>query len=63
MTTYLITLLGNPPPRLAGGVELDRRTVDAQTDRDLLEAVIDFVRDVEILKDGDTIRIEAQTGE
>ena len=63
MATYLITLHGNPPPRLAGEVELDRREVDAKTDRELLEAVIDFIRGVEILKDGDTIRIEARSGE
>jgi hypothetical protein len=55
VATYLITLYG------AGG-ELDRRTVDAKTDRELLDAVIDFIRDVEILRDGDTIKITAQTG-
>ena len=54
---FCITLHG------AGGGELDWREVDAKTDEALREAVIDFIRDVEILRDGDVIRIEAQSGE
>ena len=57
MATYVITLHGS------GSSELDQHTVDAKTDRELLEAVKDLVRDVEILRDGDVIKITAQTGE